>query len=188
MTRVPPSKLGLWRELAREKVADARIFTVERSDAVSPVDGKPRSFHRIGSVDWVQILPITAAGEAVLVRQYRHGAQRITIEMPGGLMDPGEDPAAAALRECLEETGYRARVTHPLGVVNPNPALFANRLHCFYATGAVLEGAIQNTGTEVTEVLLVPVTELQDLLVSGEIDHALVVATMWRYLHLHGPR
>jgi len=188
VTRVPPSKLGLWHELSRETVADARIFTVERSLAESPVDGKPRPFHRIGSVDWVQILPITAGGEAVLVRQYRHGPQRITLELPGGLMDAGEDPAAAALRECLEETGYRGRAANALGVLNPNPALFANRLYSFYATGVELEGTIQNTSTEVTEVVLVPVAQLEGLLVSGEIDHALVAATLWRYLRFHGPR
>jgi ADP-ribose pyrophosphatase len=188
VTRLPPSKVEEWRELSRETVADARIFTVERSLAVSPVDGEARAFHRIQCVDWVQILPITADHEIVLVRQYRHGAQRITLEMPGGLIDPGEDPATGAMRECFEETGYRVHAAQPLGVVNPNPALFANRLHSFYATGAKLEGSIQNTGSEVTEVVLVPISELESLLVSGEIDHALVVATMWRYLRTHGPR
>jgi 8-oxo-dGTP pyrophosphatase MutT (NUDIX family) len=188
MTRVPPSKLGLWRELSRETIVDARVFTVERSVATSPVDDKPRAFHRIGSVDWVQILPITTDGQAVLVRQYRHGVQRITIEMPGGLMDPHEDPATAALRECLEETGYRADAAHSLGVLSPNPAMFSNRLHTFYATGAELSGAIQNTEREVTELVLVPVTELEDLLVSGEIDHAHVAAAIWRYLRFHGSR
>ena len=103
-------------------------------------------------------------------------------------MDAGEDPESAALRECLEETGYRGHAATALGVLNPNPALFANRLHSFYATGVELEGAIQNTHTEVTEVVLVPVAELEGLLVSGEIDHALVVATLWRYLRFHGPR
>jgi 8-oxo-dGTP pyrophosphatase MutT (NUDIX family) len=188
MRRLPPSKLAVWRELSRETVADGRIFTLDRSTAVSPVDGEPRTFHRIESTDWVQILPITTDGDCVLVRQYRHGARRITLEMPGGLIDPGEDPATAALRECLEETGYRARTARPLGGVSPNPALFANTLHSFYATDAVLESAIQNTGSEITEVVLVPVADLEGMLVSGEIDHALVAVTLWRYLHLHGPR
>jgi 8-oxo-dGTP pyrophosphatase MutT (NUDIX family) len=186
--RLPASKLGSWRELSAETVADARIFTVERSMAQSPVDGEPRPFHRIRSVDWAQLLPITASNEAVMVRQYRHGSQRITLEMPGGLIDAGEDPATAALRECLEETGYRARSAQPLGVVNPNPALFAHRLHSFYATGVEPERAIQNTGTEVTEVVLVPVADLEGLLLSGEIDHALVAGALWRYLRVHGPR
>ena len=188
MRRLPPSKLGAWRELSRETIADGRIFSVERSTAESPIDGTPRPFHRIRSVDWAQLLPITRDNDAVLVRQYRHGAQRITLEMPGGLVDAGEDPATAALRECLEETGYRARSTRPLGDVNPNPALFAHRLHSFYATDVEPERAIQNTGSEVTEVVLVPVADLEGLLLAGEIEHALVAAALWRYLRVHGPR
>jgi ADP-ribose diphosphatase len=188
MKRLPPSKLGAWREISRETIADARIFTVERSMAESPVDGTPRPFHRIRSVDWAQIVPITRDNEAVLVRQYRHGSQRVTLEIPGGLVDAGEDPAAAALRECLEETGYRARSAQPLGSVNPNPALFANRLYSFYATDVEPERAIQNTGSEVTEVVLVPVANLEGMLLAGEIEHALVAGTLWRYLRLHGQR
>jgi 8-oxo-dGTP pyrophosphatase MutT (NUDIX family) len=180
------SKLGEWRERAREQVADCRIFSVERSVAISPIDGAPHEFHRIQSPDWVQLLPITADGDAVLVRQYRHGSQRFTLEIPAGLIEPGEDPAQAALRECLEETGYRATDAVPLGVVNPNPALFANRLYSFFATGATLAGAVQNVGTEYTEAVLVPVRDLERLLIAGEIDHALVAATLWRYLCVHG--
>jgi ADP-ribose pyrophosphatase len=177
-----------WREVAREQVADCRIFTVERSTAQSPVDGAPHTFHRIQSPDWAQILPITRDGHAVLVRQFRHGAQRVTLEIPAGLVDPGEDPAQAALRECLEETGYRARTAQLLGVVNPNPALFANRLYAYYATDVEPERAVQNTGSEQTEPVLVPVADLPGLLRSGDMDHALVAATLWRYLYLHGPR
>jgi ADP-ribose pyrophosphatase len=186
--RIPPTKLQVWREVQRETVADCRIFQVERSMAVSPVDGEPRAFHRIRSVDWAQIVPITTDGEVVLVRQYRHGDQRMTLEIPGGLIDAGEDPATAALRECLEETGYRGRSASPLGVVAPNPALFTNRLYAFYAVDVVPERAVQNTGSEVTEVVLVPVTELEGLLIAGEIDHALVAGTLWRYLRLHVSR
>lgn len=188
MKELPPSELGPWHEIEHTAVADCRIFSLERSRAVSPFDDQPHTFHRIVSVDWAQILPITAEGEAVLVRQYRHGARRVTLEMPGGLIDDGEDPATAALRECLEETGYRAPTAQPLGVVSPNPALFTNRLFTFYATGVERERAVQNTGTEVTEVVLVPVTDLEELLLAGAIDHALVAGAMWRYLKLHGRR
>ena len=66
-----------------------------------------------------------------MVRQYRHGANRITLETPGGLVDPGETPAEAAAREMLEETGYQAREIISLGGINPNPAIFSNRLHAF---------------------------------------------------------
>jgi 8-oxo-dGTP pyrophosphatase MutT (NUDIX family) len=177
-----------WREIAREPVADCRIFTVERSLTESPVDGSRHGFYRIRSQDWSQVVPITREGEIVLVRQYRHGVGRVTLEIPGGLVDPGEDPAEAALRECLEETGYRARKAVSLGVVNPNPALFNNRLHAYLATDVELERPITNTGTEYTEAVLCPVRDLPAMLLSGEIDHALVTGTLWRYLHEHGPR
>jgi len=177
-----------WRELAREPVADCRIFTVERSVTESPVDGSRHGFYRIRSQDWSQVVPITREGEVVLVRQYRHGSARVTLEIPGGLVDPGEDPAATALRECLEETGYRGRNVVSLGVVNPNPALFDNRLHAYLATDVELERPIANTGTEYTEVVLRPVRDLRSMLLSGEIDHGLVAATLWRYLNEHVAR
>jgi 8-oxo-dGTP pyrophosphatase MutT (NUDIX family) len=174
-----------WREVAREPVADCRVFSVERSIAESPVDGQRHEFYRIHSGSWAQIVPVTKEGDVVLVRQYRHGASRVTLEMPAGLVDPGEDPREAALRECLEETGYRAHDTISLGVVYPNPALFANRLYAYLAIDVVKERAIQNVGAEETEVVLVPTRELPKLILNGTIDHALAVATFWRYLHEH---
>jgi ADP-ribose pyrophosphatase len=188
MTRSPSDPVTDWREVSRETTGDYRVFSVERSVAVSPADSQPRSFYRIQTQTWTQIIPITADDEVVMIRQYRHGAQRVTLEIPGGLVDPGEDPAEAALRECLEETGYRATRAEPLGAVNPNPALFANTLYGYFATGVSLERAVANTGSEITEPVLVPLRELRERLVSGEIDHALVAQTLWRYLYLYGPR
>jgi 8-oxo-dGTP pyrophosphatase MutT (NUDIX family) len=171
-----------WPEVAREPVADCRVFAVERTIAESPLDGSRHAFYRIHSRDWAQIVPVTAEGQIVLVRQYRHGAQRVTLEMPAGMVDEGEDPAAAALRECLEETGYRARAAVPLGSVNPNPTLFDNRLHSYFAIGVTPERAIANTATETTEVVLLERGQLKAKLESGEIDHALVALTLWRFL------
>ena len=188
MTKTPPAPVHEWREVSREPAGDYRIFAVERSVALSPVDGQPRTFHRIHSQSWTQIVPITADGQVVMIRQYRHGAQRVTLEIPGGLVDPGEDPAEAAMRECLEETGYRVRHAEPLGAVNPNPALFSNTLYGYFATGVALERSVANTGSEVTEPVLVPLRDLRNMLMSGEIDHALVAQTLWRYLYLYGPR
>ena len=161
------------------------MFSVERSIAESPSDGARHEFYRIHSGSWAQIVPVTKERDVVLVRQYRHGAGRVTLEMPAGLVDPGEDPAQAALRECLEETGYRARNPLSLGVVSPNPALFANKLYAYLAMDVVPERAIQNVGAEETEVVLVPTRDLPKLMLNGTIDHALVQATLWRCLYEH---
>jgi 8-oxo-dGTP pyrophosphatase MutT (NUDIX family) len=179
------SVLKPWREIRCEPLVDCRIFSVERSIVLSPTDGSEHDYFRITSSDWVQLIPLTAANEVVMVRQYRHGASDFVLEIPGGILDPGEDPAAAATRECLEETGYRAVELHALGAINPNPALHAHRLHSFYARNVVRVGSIQNTATEQTEVELVPLNEIAALLRTGRIDHSLVAATLWRFLHDH---
>ena len=88
----------------------------------------------------------------------------------------------AAARECLEETGFEATNLQSLGVLNANPAIFGNRLHTYLAKDVELVSEINNTSTEQTELLLVPMDEVPELLVSGEIDHALVAATLWRAL------
>ena len=64
-----------------------------------------------------------------MVRQFRHGLGNVTLEIPGGIIEPGEEPAAAAVRELREESGYRAGRVRLLGSSNPNPALFGNRVH-----------------------------------------------------------
>jgi len=180
MARVKP-----WREIRREHLVDCRIFDLERSVAESPVDGSAHDYYRIVSPDWVQITPITAAGQVVMVRQYRHGSSSLVLEIPGGLVDEGEDPAGAAIRECLEETGYAAGEAHAMGALNPNPAIHNHRLHSFYARDASKVAEIENTATEYTEVELVPLDRVADHLRAGRIDHGLVAQTLWRFLHDH---
>jgi 8-oxo-dGTP pyrophosphatase MutT (NUDIX family) len=172
-----------WREIRRQRLVDCRIFDVERSEAESPVDGSIHDFYRVLSTDWVQIIPLTAADQVVMVRQYRHGSSSVTLEIPGGLIDPGEAPGDAAIRECLEETGYQAAAVHPLGAINPNPAIHAHKLHSFFARDVRKVADIQNTSREYTEVELVPLAGLAERLRAGDIDHSLVVATLWRYLN-----
>lgn len=179
------SSIKPWRELGTETRFECRIFSVEESTAVSPDDGAEHHFFRIRCDEWVQVVPVTAAGEVVLVREFRHGSQRLSLEVPGGHLEAGEEPAETALRECLEETGFRGTRAVLLATTNPNPALFANRLHAFYAPGVERVAEIRNTATEVTETVLVPIGDLRGLLRDGTIDHALVAATLWRFLDEH---
>lgn len=173
-----------WSRAKSRLLAECRIFNLHESTSVSPATGDDHQFYYIETADWVNIVPITDDNKIVCIRQFRHGNETITIEIPGGMVDPGEDPSVSAVRECREETGYECGEVQSLGVLAPNPALFENRLHTFVARGAKKVGAIQNTLTEKTEVVLIPLDDVPDRLMSGEIEHALVVATLWRLLYL----
>ncbi|OUW18731.1 MAG: hypothetical protein CBD18_02170 [Opitutales bacterium TMED158] len=176
-TVAPP----VWRVLEEEHLQHCKVFDVHKATMESPLTGEPHPFYRIESPPWVNIVALTEAEELVLVRQFRHGSRVVTLEIPGGLVDPGETPEFAGGRELLEETGYRAGRLESLGSLNPNPALFANRVHMQVALDCVREQEIQNTSTEHTMVELLPLAELPGVLREGGIDHALVIAALYAF-------
>jgi 8-oxo-dGTP pyrophosphatase MutT (NUDIX family) len=178
MNRLAPTA---WRVLKDEHLQHCKVFDVHRATMESPLTGKPHPFFRIESPEWVNIVALTAGEELVMVRQFRHGSRSVTLEIPGGLVDPGETPMEAGGRELQEESGYRAGRIESLGSINPNPALFANRVHMLAAVDCELVGEIQNTSTEHTSVELLPLAELPDVLRSGGIDHALVMAALYAF-------
>jgi ADP-ribose pyrophosphatase len=132
--------------------------------------------------DWVNVLALTDAHEIILVRQHRFGTQEDSLEIPGGMLDPGEDPLASARRELAEETGYTAERWEPFGWSHPNPALQSNRLYTFVARGARLTRATALDPLEDCRVELAPLAELPSLLASGQIRHALVLVALYQLL------
>jgi 8-oxo-dGTP pyrophosphatase MutT (NUDIX family) len=116
-----------------------------------------------------------------MIRQYRHGARQVTLEIPGGLVDPGDTPEKAAARELLEETGYQAEALVQIGVVNPNPALFNNRCYTFVAQDVTKIREPMPDQAEDIEVTLIPLPDIPKLIRTGEIDHAMVITAFYWY-------
>jgi 8-oxo-dGTP pyrophosphatase MutT (NUDIX family) len=166
-----------WRTVESRLALDHPVLKVER--ALRRRDnGQEHEFVLLHSPDWVNVVPLTAEGRVVLIRQWRQGSQEATLEIPGGLIDPGEGPAQAGGRELREETGYLAGEMVFLGKVNPNPALFSNTCHTFLARDCRLDGDQRLDSTERIEVVTVPVQALPGLVRRGEIVHSLVISAL----------
>lgn len=172
-----------WPLVNTKTILDARVFTVTQDRTLSPRTGLECDFYVLHTPDWVNIVPITAEGELVLVRQYRQGIREATLEIPGGTMDPQDgSPEEAARRELLEETGYAAERLRLLGWVHPNPALQNTRCHTFLAEDARLVAPQSPDDSEDLEVLRISPGEAAERVRRGEITHALVLcALVWAF-------
>lgn len=166
----------IWRVHSRTPVRDYRIFRSVAVRAAHPQTGDERDFTVLEVPDWVNVVALTRTDDVVLIRQYRHGSESVEVEIPGGMVDPGEEHAAAARRELVEETGYTAATWRHIGTVQPNPAIHGNRLHTWLALGAERTTACEPDPGEVITTFTAPLPEVTAMLRDGRIDHALVVA------------
>ena len=170
-----------WPCIRSQSERSYRVFSIRTDTAISPRTGIEHEFYIIESRDWVNIIPLTDDHQVVMIRQYRHGSRQVTLEIPGGLLDPGDTPKKAAARELLEETGYQAKKWTKIGVINPNPAIFNNRCHTFLAQDIKKISAATPDQTEDIEVVLVPLSKIPELIRKGEIDHAIVISAFYWY-------
>jgi len=174
-----------WQVTSTDPVADCRVFQVRREDCRHPGTGREAGFFILGAPDWINVVAVTPQDELVLVRQYRHGIKDFTLEIPGGMVDPGETPLEAARRELREESGYEAAEWVDLGFVEPNPAILENRCHTFLARDAVKVAEPSPDGNEEFEQVRRPVSEMFSLVRDGSIRHSLVICAFHAYaLHV----
>jgi 8-oxo-dGTP pyrophosphatase MutT (NUDIX family) len=168
-----------WPRLRRGLEHDFRVFKVRQDIVADPRTGHEHPRVRLECSDWVNVIAVTPEDQLLLVRQYRFGIEASTLEVPGGVVEPGEDPAVAAARELEEETGWVPGRLEALGAVHPNPALQANRCHSFLARDCVKRHAGRLDEGEDILVELHPRADLPRLILEGHITHSLVVVAFF---------
>jgi ADP-ribose pyrophosphatase len=164
-----------WQRLRDEPHAVTRIFSVIRAIYRHPHRAKEQDFFVINAPDWVNVVALTPEGHLVLVRQFRYGINDFSLEIPGGMIDAGEDPVAAGVRELREESGYVGSTARLLGMVHPNPAMQSNRCHLVLVENAQRAAELEWDPDEEFEILTRPVEEVYALARSGGITHAMVL-------------
>ena len=175
----PPGPPEPWQRLRRGIPVDFRVFSVRRDRVRSPRTGRAHDVTVLEAPDWVNVVALTDRGRVVLVRQFRHGTEETTLEIPGGAVDASDrSPLAAAKRELREETGYAARRWTRIGVVDPNPAIQTNACTTYLAEEAYPAGDADPDAGEELEVVLVSPARLDALVRSGVIRHSLVIAAL----------
>jgi len=175
----PPATPAHWTTLSEKLYAPCRVFDVYKRHCRHPERGTEDDFFVIKSADWVQVLALTPEREILLVRQYRFGTESLSLEVPAGLIDPGESILEAAARELAEETGHTGGTPQLLGSCHPNPAILNNQAHFVLIEDCHPKQAQNWDPHEEIEVVQLPIGDALKQAQSGEISHAITLSAFF---------
>jgi 8-oxo-dGTP pyrophosphatase MutT (NUDIX family) len=171
-----------WPVISRKQIGDFGLFALTQKTVRSPRTGEISAVQALQFPDWVLVLGLTPQEEVVMVRQFRHGTEQICLELPGGLVDPGDDsPELSAQRELLEETGYKADSVTLLGKCWPQPAILTNTCIFYLAKNLVRVQDQDLDAGEDIEILEVSLKEIPGKIRNGEIDHGMVLLAFFYF-------
>jgi 8-oxo-dGTP pyrophosphatase MutT (NUDIX family) len=178
----------IWVEEGRKQVFKSKVFSVWESYCKSPKaqsDGEPAHvFSVIDASDWVIVVPVIEGPRGkqfIMVWQWRHGSKCLSLEFPGGVFEPGENPEEAAVRELYEETGYKPGKIVKLGEFSPNPAIMSNKVHFFLAEDLKGSGVQDLDEDEYVEAALVDINDVFQGIGKAPYVHALMGTALSLY-------
>ena len=169
-----PRDVGLHERMLSEDQAWKGKFLDVRSARVELPNGRVTGRDIVRHPGAAAVVALTESGKIVLVRQYRTAIDRVTVEIPAGKLDPGEDPIECARRELHEETGFTATRMRYLTSIATSPGFCDEIIHIYMATGLTFDGANPDDD-EFVNVDLVPLGELIDAVLDGKIEDAKTV-------------
>lgn len=173
-----------WEKLASAHAPHMILFRPRYDRLKNPRTGEVFERLVLETPDWVNVVALTTEKKLVVVRQYRFGTGQVTIEIPGGVIDRGEQHAAAARRELREETGFTSSQWTYLGAVEPNPAFQTNLCHHWLAEDARLTDELELDSGEDITIDRLDLDLVRSLIARGEIRHSLVITALSRVLDL----
>ncbi len=171
--------INKWKIISSEIALKANIFRYLKVKSQSPNTQAIGDFDVVQCFNWVNVLALTKDKKVVFVKQYRHGLEEVTLEIPGGAVHPGEDFLLAAKRELAEETGYTSTNWKKMGRVSANPAFMNNYCETYLAIDAELTTTQTLDDFEEISVELFSYDEIKQLVSTGQIHHSLVVAALY---------
>ena len=170
-----------WKILDTEYLI-RRPWLTARRDKVKLPDGRIiDEYYVLEYPTWINVIALTADGQMVFVRQYRHALGVTRLELTAGVVEQGETPLHAAQRELQEETGYGGGQWREFLVTAPNPGVMTNLTHTFLAEGVTRISTQHLDPTEDLEVHLCSPHEALTMLQQGEFLQALMVAPLWKF-------